>query len=270
MPGIETGRIPAEGDALRLGAANGVGDPEILAHVVEDELLAAGAADGVGERVDVPDRSWQVVGVMPRLVHQLDEDDGGLVFQRDVRIRTHVIQDLAQVVHLRGDGRGIDAHAALAEAPSEARRRGVAERVGPVGAVELNRAEQHGDAALFGARDQIVEQVEVIVGDEVARRVRRFPVAPEGEPHPVPPHAGELRHVVIDHALAVGVEVPGGAIVGRRREHVIRAEQRDLLVIVLPAYHALVVEVDALREREDREQDQGWYSRSVCPTSRER
>src|SRR5881396_2813196 len=59
------------------------------------------------------------------------------------------------------------------------------------------------------------------------------------------------------------MEISGRAIVGGRREDVVRAEKGDLLAIALPANHALIVEIDALRERQDREQNHGWYSRSV-------
>ena len=48
---VEARRIPAEGDALRLRAADRLADPEILTHVVEDELRAAGAAHGVRESI---------------------------------------------------------------------------------------------------------------------------------------------------------------------------------------------------------------------------
>ena len=182
VTGIEAGRIPAKRDSLRLGAPDRLGDPEVLTHVVEDELLASRTADGVGQRVDVVNGALQILRMMPRLVHQLDEEDRRLVFQRDVRVRVHVIQDLAQVIHLRRERRRVGAHAAFTEAPAESRSGRVAERVGPVGAVELNRAEQHGDAALCSTSDEIVQEIQVIVGDEIARAVRRFPVAPEREP----------------------------------------------------------------------------------------
>src|SRR3989442_7530438 len=110
----------------------------------------------------------------------------------------------------------------------------------------------------------------MVVDEQIAGAVRRLPIAPECEPQTIPSHPGELRHVLIDHAFAIGMEIAGRAIVGRRREHVVRAEECDLRAIVSPADHALVVEVDALSEREDRDQDQGWYARSVCPTSCER
>src|SRR5712664_2285776 len=110
----------------------------------------------------------------------------------------------------------------------------------------------------------------MVVDEQIAGAVRRLPIAPECEPQAIPSHAGELRHVLIDHAFAIGVEIAGRAIVGRSREHVVRAKKRDLLARVLPPYDALFVEEDALRKREDRDQDQGWYSRYVCPTSCER
>ena len=109
--------------------------------------------------------------MMPRLVHQLDEEDRRLVLDRDVRVRVHVVQDLAQVIHLCRECRRVSAHAAFTEAPAESRSGCVAERVGPVGPVELNRAEQHGDAALGCTGDEIVQEIEVIVGDEIAGAV---------------------------------------------------------------------------------------------------
>ncbi len=59
--------------------------------------------------------------MVPRLVHQLDEQDRRLVLEGDSGVGIHVIQDLAQVVHLRRDGGRVGAHALLAEAPPEAR-----------------------------------------------------------------------------------------------------------------------------------------------------
>src|SRR5207237_4296629 len=47
----------------------------------------------------------------------------------------------------------------------------------------------------------------------------------------------------VDHFLAIGVEVPGRAVVGGGGEHVVRAEEGDLLPVVFPANHALIVEV---------------------------
>ena len=77
--------------------------------------------------------------MVPRLVHQLDEENGRLVLECDAGIRVHVLQDLAQVVHLRREGGRVGAHPLLAEVPAEPRRRRVVERIRPVGAVELDR-----------------------------------------------------------------------------------------------------------------------------------
>src|SRR2546430_12197861 len=38
-----------------------------------------------------------------------------------------------------------------------------------------------------------------VVGDQVAGRVGGLPVPPKGQPQAVPAHAGELRHVFVDH-----------------------------------------------------------------------
>ena len=159
MTRIETGRIPAERDPLCLGASDRLTDPEVLTHVVENELLTSGTADGVSERVDVADRALQILRMMPRFVHQLDEDDRRLVFQRDVCVWVHVIEDLAQVIQLRCERCRVSAHAALAEAPPESGGGRVVERVGPVGAVQLNGTEQHKNAALFGASDEVVQEI---------------------------------------------------------------------------------------------------------------
>ena len=82
------------------------------------------------------------------LVHQLDEENGGLVLERDTRIGVHVLQYLVQVVHLSHEGARVGAHPLLAEVPSEPWRRRVVEGIGPVGAIQLNRAEEHENAAL--------------------------------------------------------------------------------------------------------------------------
>ena len=95
-------------------------------------------------------RSLQVLGVMPGLVHELDEDDERLVLQRDVRVRVDVIQDLAEVIHLRGQRPWVGAHTTFSKAPAEPPGGGrrVVEGIGPVGAIQLNRAEEHENAAL--------------------------------------------------------------------------------------------------------------------------
>ena len=98
-----------------------------------------------------------------------------------------MVEDLPQIVHLRAMAAGsVPIRSRLKRRPKPGER-GVLERVGPVRAVELDRAEEQVDAAFPGARDQPVEQVEVIVGDQVARAVRGFPVTPEGEPQSVQP-----------------------------------------------------------------------------------
>src|SRR6266496_3407703 len=120
--------------------------------------------------------------------------------------------------------------------------------------------------------------IEMIVGDQVAGRVGSFPIAPESEPQPVPPHAGELCHVLIDHFLAIGTEVPGGAVVGGGREHVVRAEEAYLLLVITPAHHALIVEVDiALRVRsvdrgrkQDRQTEHRTHADSIGGSGRTR
>ena len=182
--------------------------------------------------------------MVPRLVHQLDEEDRRLVLERRVGVGIHVVQDLAQVVHLRGDGGRVGTHLPLAEAAAEARGGRVGERIGPVGAVELNGAEQHVDPALPRAGDEVVLEVEMVVGDQVAGAVGRLPVAPEGEPQAVPAHPGEVGHVLVDHQLAVAVNITRRPVVGGGGEHVVRAEEGHFLAIVLPADHPGAVEVD--------------------------
>ena len=245
MTRVQAGGIPAERDALRLAAPDRLADPEVLAHVVENQLGAARAAHPLRERVDVADGALHVLGVMPRLVHQLDEQDGRLVFQGDVRVGIDVPEDLPQVVHLRRERGRVGAHAGLAEMPAESGIGGVSEGVGPIGPIQLNGTEQHVDAALARAGDQVVQQVEMVVGDQVAGRVGSLPVAPEGQPQAVPTHAGELRHVLVDHLLAIGVDVAGGAVIRGGGQHVVRAEEGDFLLRISPPHDALFVEIDA-------------------------
>jgi len=198
---------------------------------------------------------------MPRLVDELDEEDGRFVLERHAGVAVHVIQYLAQIVHLCRDGDRVGPHTGLTEVTAEARWRGIRQCVGPVRAVQLDRAEEHVHTALPRLRDQIVLQVEMVVGDQVASRVGGFPVAPEGQPQAVPAHAGELRHVFVDHFLAIGMEVAGRAIVGGGGEHVVRAEEDDLVLVVAPAHDALVVKEDgtigALRLHRWRERGEG-------------
>ena len=241
---VEPRRIPAEGHALRLRAADGLADPEILTHVVEDELLAAGTAHGFSESIYVRDRALKILRVMPGFVDQLDEEDRRLVLEGDTCIRIYVIQDLAQVVHLGGDRGGIGAHLLFAEMPAKAGRRRVPKRVRPIRAIELDGAEQHVDAAFARAGDQVVLQVQVVVRDQVAGAVGRFPVAPKRQPQAVPAHARELRHVLVDHLLAIGVDITRGAIVRRGRHDVVRSEERDFPSVVLPPDYACTVEID--------------------------
>src|SRR5256885_61561 len=82
---VQARGIPAERDALRLAAPDRLADPEVLAHVVEHQLAAARAADRVRERVDVADRALHVLGVMPRLLHQLDDRVGRPAFPGHAR-----------------------------------------------------------------------------------------------------------------------------------------------------------------------------------------
>ena len=53
----------------------------------------------------------------------------------------------------------------------------------------------------------------MFVGDEIAGAVGRLPIAPEREPQTIPPHAREVRHVFVDHPLAIGVQIPGSAVI---------------------------------------------------------
>src|SRR5437773_6669860 len=158
MPGVETRRIPAERDALRLGPTNRIGDPEVLTHVVENELLTPRAPHRVREGVDVVNRALQVLWMVPRLVHQFDEDDRGLVLEREVRVRIYVVEDLAEVIHLRREGSRVRSHAGLAEVSPKSWCCRIAERVRPVGAVQLDWAEQHVDASRLRLRDQVVQE----------------------------------------------------------------------------------------------------------------
>src|SRR5439155_21414306 len=114
VAGVEARGIPAECHALRPTPPDGLRDPEILAHVVEDELVAPRAAYRVGKSVDVADGALEVLGVMPWLVHQLVEEDGGLVLERHARARIHVVQYLVHVVNLRRDDGWVWSHAGFA------------------------------------------------------------------------------------------------------------------------------------------------------------
>src|SRR5947207_13042080 len=101
MARVQARGIPAERPALRPAPPDRLRDSEVLAHIVEHELVAPGVAHRVDEGVDIADRAWEVLRVMPGLVHQLDEKDGRLVLERHAGVAVHVIQDLAQVVDLR-------------------------------------------------------------------------------------------------------------------------------------------------------------------------
>ena len=242
MPGHEARRVPPERDAAHRRLPDRLGDLEILADVVEQELRAAGRANGGGQCVDVPDRTGDVLAVVRRLVDQLDEQDRRLVLERRRRIRVHMLEHLPQVVGLRGDGLGVGAEFAPRVVARESWKGAVRQRVRPAGVVGLDRAEQHVDTALSSPRDEVVHQVEVLVGDEVPLAVRVLPVAPEGQPHAIPSHARKVRHVLVDHPLSIEAQVAGGAVVRCRWQDVVRAEERDFLAGVLPADDAARVE----------------------------
>ena len=72
---------------------------------------------------------------MPRLVHELDKENCRFVFQSHARVGIHVLQDLAQIGHLRPDGGWVRAHASLAEMPAESRIGRVSKGVRPVGPI---------------------------------------------------------------------------------------------------------------------------------------
>src|SRR5258705_7423521 len=102
----------------------------------------------------------------------------------------------------------------------------------------------------------------MIVVDQIAGAVRCLPVTPEGQAQAVPAHAGELGHVVVDHLLAIEVEIARGAIIGGGGQHVVRAEEGDFLPVTGPANDAVLVQVDGLRlRREQQGKNHGRTSR---------
>src|SRR6266571_869318 len=82
----------------------------------------------------------------------------------------------------------------------------------------------------------------MIVRNQVAGRVGGLPVTPERESQAVPAHAGELRHVLVDHFLAIGVEVARGAVVPGPGQPVGGAEEAYRSLVASRARHALVVD----------------------------
>src|SRR3982074_1046252 len=58
-------------------------------------------------------------------------------------------------------------------------------------------------AALTGFRNDIVEQIDVLLDDEIPLPVGIFPIAPGAQPQGGPTHSRELRQVLIDHRLAI-------------------------------------------------------------------
>src|SRR5260370_27596037 len=108
----------------------------------------------------------------------------------------------------------------------------------------------------------------MIVGDQVAGAIGGLPVAPEGQPQAVPAHAGELRHVLVDHLLAVAVDVAGGAVVGGCVDDVVRAKEAYLPLSVSPPHDSLVVQENgALRENEPQVKHQRTTSVRLAPCS---
>ena len=91
VAGIESSRIPPEAHALRLRRSDRIRDPKVLTHIVEEDLAAASATNCVDERVDVAHRPVTILRVVPRLVDQLDEQDGRLVLDRDAGVGVHVV-----------------------------------------------------------------------------------------------------------------------------------------------------------------------------------
>ena len=118
---VQPRRIPPEAHAVRLRAPDRLTDSEILADVVEDRLAASRAPHRVDQRVDIAHRAGQVLGMVDRLVHQLDEQDGRLVLERDAGVGVHMPEYLLQVFHLRRNRGWVGSHAVAAVAAAESR-----------------------------------------------------------------------------------------------------------------------------------------------------
>jgi hypothetical protein len=84
----------------------------------------------------------------------------------------------------------------------------------------------------------------MVVGDQIAGAVGGLPVTPESESETIPAHPGEVGHVLVNHPLAIALDVTRCTVVGRRGQHVVRAEEGDLLAIITPADHPLLIQVD--------------------------
>ncbi len=246
VAGDQARRIPAEVDAFDLGLGQGVADFEVLRKVVKGDLRRAGAFDGVDQGIDIVDRLLKVFRMVDRFVDHLDEQQVGLVLQRAAGIGVDVVQHLLDVVGLGGDGLGIGAH----DRPRIQRRKagrlvvGIADLISEGRIIGVDRRQQDIDTAFARGVDQIVFEVGVVVGDQIADRVGILPVAPRAQPHAVPAHAGKVRHVLVDQLLAIGVDQARHAVIAAGKGAVVGAEQPDFLVVGAPADKALGVDID--------------------------
>ncbi len=183
--------------------------------------------------------------MVDRFVDHLDEGDRGLVLESGAGVGVDVIQQLADVVGLGGDGAGVGAHFRAREVAREALVRcRLAELVGERRVVGVDRRQEQVDPALARLGDDIVEQVEVVVGYEIAGPVGVLPVAPGAQPQCGPAQAGELGQVLVDHRFAVARDEAGHAVVGAGHDAVVRAVERDFGVGVAPADDTRLVEVE--------------------------
>ena len=83
----------------------------------------------------------------------------------------------------------------------------------------------------------------MLVEDEIALLVGVLPIAPGTQPQGRPAHAREVRHVLVDHGLAIAGYQPCHAVIGSGHDAVIGAVQRDFGARIAPTHHSRLVDI---------------------------
>ena len=250
---VELGGIPAIGGTLSLRGVEGGRHEEVLRDVVGHNLLATRGADGVGHRVDVGANLLVAIEDAGRLVQNLDGNDVGLLLIQFSRVAVAVVEELGHVVLLGTNRIGVEVERMLGVVSRESGQ--VAIAIGPPGSVGHRGREEHQNTSFRSAVDEVVEQVEVLVIEEVARLVRVLPVAPEREAQRAESHACEVRHVDVDHALLLlerGGYLVGCAVVRSRGKAVVGTKNGHFASIVRVTNHTFGILEDQLLGRKCR------------------
>ena len=261
----QAGRIPLEGAAFHLGIVEGLGVLEIVADVVEDRLLAARAAH---RRDHAVHEGGGLLGrrAVGGFVVDLEAHDHRVVLGLVSGVGVVVVEEVADVVLLDDGGVRVAGGDGLVHAAGESGQ--VLAGLGIAVIAAHDHREHDVDAALLEPGDEVVEQVEVLVGEEVALAVGDL-VVPDVDAVGVDSHACEVVGVLVDGLLDVGAEAVELAVGVGERRRVVDAEPGAFLAGLRVADDALAVDLEGLGRggeecRQERQQDEdadfshGW------------